>query len=117
MSAAISFRDPAGFCIGLNGHILRVVGPEHVGIGTDYVFDNDDLNRELADNPHVFPESYRRWGRMDFFPPEQLVPLEAELARLGYPQSAIEGIMGGNFLRVAEQVWRPRHAPPSAGPG
>src|SRR3989442_1355157 len=30
MSAAISFRDPAGFCIGLNGHILRVVGPEHV---------------------------------------------------------------------------------------
>ena len=30
-----------------------------------------------------------------------------ELARLGYPQSAIEGIMGGNFLRVAEQVWRP----------
>jgi hypothetical protein len=44
---------------------------------------------------------------VDFFPPEQLVPLEAELARLGYPQSAIEGIMGGNFLRVAEQVWRP----------
>jgi membrane dipeptidase len=44
---------------------------------------------------------------MDFFPPEQLGPLEAELAQLGYPQSAIEGIMGGNFLRVAEQVWRP----------
>jgi membrane dipeptidase len=88
-------------------YAAQLVGPEHVGIGTDYVFDSDDLNRELADNPHVFPESYRRWGRMDFFPPEQLVPLEAELALLGYPQPAIEGIMGGNFLRVAEQVWRP----------
>jgi len=88
-------------------YAVQLAGPEHVGIGTDYVFDSDDLNRELAGNPHVFPESYRRWGRMDFFPPEQLVPLEAELARLGYPQPAIEGIMGGNFLRVAEQVWRP----------
>lgn len=88
-------------------YAVQLVGPEHVGIGTDYVFDNDDLNRELANNPQLFPESYRRWGRADFFPPEQLVALEAELARLGYPADAIAGIMGGNFLRVARQVWRP----------
>ena len=88
-------------------YAVELVGPEHVGIGTDYVFDNEDLNRELASSPQLFPESYRRWSRMDFFPPEQLVPLEAELAQLGYPQPAIEGIMGGNFLRVAQQVWRP----------
>jgi SAM-dependent methyltransferase len=30
MSAATSFRDPAGFCIALNGHVLRVVAPDHV---------------------------------------------------------------------------------------
>ena len=30
MSIATSFRDPAGFCIALNGHILRVVAPAHV---------------------------------------------------------------------------------------
>jgi membrane dipeptidase len=87
-------------------YAVQLVGPEHVGIGTDYVFDNEDLNRELASNPQIFPESYRRWGRADFFPPEQLVPLEAELAGLGYPEPAIAGIMGGNFLRVAQQVWR-----------
>src|SRR5688572_7683006 len=28
--SAISFRDPAGFCIALNGHILRVVAPDYV---------------------------------------------------------------------------------------
>jgi membrane dipeptidase len=87
-------------------YAAQLVGPEHVGIGTDYVFDNEDLNRELASNPQLFPESYRKWGRADFFPPEQLVPLEAELAGLGYPEAAIAGIMGGNFLRVAGQVWR-----------
>jgi membrane dipeptidase len=93
-------------------YAVQLVGPEHVGIGTDYVFDNADLNQELQNNPQIFPESYRRWGRADFFPPEQLVPLEAELASLGYPETAIAGIMGGNFLRVAQQVWQP---PATAG--
>jgi membrane dipeptidase len=94
-------------------YAVQLVGPQHVGVGTDYVFDNDDLNRELARSPQLFPESYRRWGRVDFVPPEQLVPLEAELAGLGYPPGDIAGIMGGNFLRVAGQVWKP----PAGGSG
>ena len=65
-------------------YAVQLVGPQHVGIGTDYVFDSADLNRELAENPQIFPESYRRWGRVDFVPPEQLPPLEAELAGRGY---------------------------------
>jgi membrane dipeptidase len=95
-------------------YAVQLAGPEHVGIGTDYVFDSEDLNLELARNPQIFPESYRRQGRVDFFPPEQLVPLEAELASLGYPDTAIAGIMGGNFLRVAGQVWRAAPAPGQA---
>jgi membrane dipeptidase len=87
-------------------YAVELVGPEHVGIGTDYVFDNEDLNRELAQNPEIFPESYRRAGRQDFFPPEHLPALEAELARRGYPAADIAGIMGGNFLRVAREVWK-----------
>lgn len=95
-------------------YAVQLVGPEHVGIGTDYVFNNDDLNRELASNPQLFPESYRRWGRCDFFPPEQLSPLETELARLGYPAASIAAIMGSNFLRVARQVWRSPATPGTA---
>lgn len=88
-------------------HAVELVGPEHVGIGTDYVFDSDDLNRELAENPQIFPESYRRAGRVDFFPPEQLAPLESELSSRGYPADDVAAIMGRNFLRVARQVWKP----------
>jgi membrane dipeptidase len=97
-------------------YAVQLVGPQHVGVGTDYVFDSADLNRELAENPQVFPESYRRYGRVDFVPPEQLVPLEAELAGRGYSPEDIAGIMGGNFLRVARQVWKPP-AQPSAPDG
>jgi membrane dipeptidase len=89
------------------GYAVELVGPEHVGIGTDYVFDNDDLNRELAENPQIFPESYRSAGPIDFFPPERLAPLEAELSGRGYPAADIAAIVGGNFLRVARQVWKP----------
>ena len=86
-------------------YAVELVGPQHVGIGTDYVFDTDDLNLELA-NAQIFPASYR--GRqVDFFPPEQLAALEAELAGRGYPAADIAAIMGGNFLRVARQVWNP----------
>jgi membrane dipeptidase len=88
-------------------YAVELVGPEHVGIGTDYVFDNEDLNRELRENPQIFPESYRRAGRADFFPPEHLAALEAELGSHGYSTADIAGIMGGNFLRVARQVWKP----------
>ena len=87
---------------------VALVGPAHVGIGTDYVFDSDDAKREFAENPQIFPESYRRAGGIDFFPPEQLAPLETELSRRGYPAADIAAIMGGNFLRVARQVWSPR---------
>jgi membrane dipeptidase len=87
-------------------YAVELVGPEHVGIGTDFVFDTDDLVREL-ENAQIFPASYRSGGQPDFFPPEQLGALEAGLADRGYGPADIAGIMGGNFLRVARQVWKP----------
>jgi membrane dipeptidase len=87
-------------------YAVELVGPQHVGIGTDYVFDTDDLELELA-NSQIFPASYRTARQVDFFPPERLAPLEAELAGRGYPAADIAAVMGGNFLRVARQVWKP----------
>src|SRR5262249_9054446 len=60
-------------------YAVQLVGPVHVGIGTDYVFDNDDLSQELARNTQVFPESYRQWDSFKFLEPEQLPKLETEL--------------------------------------
>lgn len=87
-------------------YAVQLVGPEHVGIGTDFVFDNEDLNLELSQNPSLFPPSYTRWGRVDFLSPELLVDVQAELGRLGYADADVAGIMGGNFLRLAEQIWK-----------
>ncbi len=88
-------------------YAVQLVGPDHVGIGTDYVFDSDDLQQELARNTQVFPEAYQTWDGYKFVAPEQLPALEAELYGLGYSADHVAAIMGGNFLRVASAVWQP----------
>jgi len=91
-------------------YAVELVGPEHVGIGTDYPFDLTDFNREFAENAELFPESYRRWGPIRFVEPEALSPLAAALATRGYPAEAINSILGGNFMRVARHAWNPTGA-------
>ncbi|GAA3257543.1 dipeptidase [Dactylosporangium siamense] len=87
-------------------YAVELVGWEHVGIGSDYAFDAEDLEVELAANPDLFPEEYTRWGTVRFVEPEVTVGVEAELLKRGYPAEVVAGILGGNFRRVAGQVWR-----------
>jgi membrane dipeptidase len=86
-------------------HAVSLVGPEHVGVGSDYPFDFADFNRELAQNPHLFPAAYTSWGPIGFVPPETLLRLGMALRDRGYPSDAITAILGGNFRRVAGQSW------------
>ncbi|UWZ49555.1 membrane dipeptidase [Dactylosporangium matsuzakiense] len=87
-------------------HAVDLVGPEHVGLSTDFSFDGDDLNAEMQRSPHLFPAAYTAWGPIRFTPPEGLFAVEEALRDRGYPPDAVAGIVGGNFLRVATQVWR-----------
>ncbi|MBB4685736.1 dipeptidase [Amycolatopsis jiangsuensis] len=85
-------------------HAVELVGWEHVGLGLDFCFGSADA--ELAENPDLFPSSYAQWDRMEFIEPERLPAITAALAGRGYAPEAVHGILGGNFLRVAENVWR-----------
>ncbi|GAB1819010.1 dipeptidase [Herbidospora sp. RD11066] len=87
-------------------YAVELVGPEHVGIGSDYSFDAEDIMAELEDNPELFPEEYTRWGVIQFVEPETTLLVERELMARGYPEETVRGILGGNFRRVAAQVWK-----------
>jgi membrane dipeptidase len=89
-------------------YAVELVGVEHVGVASDYSFDEDDLNVLLRDRPELFPESYTRWGPIAFLPPEGLLGVEGALRKRGYPDEAVAAILGGNFRRVAAQVWQPK---------
>jgi membrane dipeptidase len=89
-------------------YAVGVVGPEHVGLGLDYLFEDDELNAYLEQHPDVFPAAggYSASSPLRFVSPLQLPEVTAALLRLGYGESDVRAILGGNFLRVASSVWQ-----------
>lgn len=91
---------------------VDLLGIEHIGVSSDYSFDGQEFNDEIRDNPGAFSESYTAWGPLQWTPPEDLlgeseVPgLEDLLADRGFNAAERAAIFGGNFARVAGQVWR-----------
>ena len=65
-------------------HIVKLVGIDHVGIGSDF----DGVQATLSDLPDV----------------ASLPNLTRELLRRGYSEEDISKILGGNMLRVMEEV-------------
>ena len=87
-------------------YAVELVGIDHVGVSTDFSFDFADFNDELARNPHLFDDSYTRWGPIQWMPPETFLRLGDHLGRRGWSIPDIQAVLGGNFYRVALQAWR-----------
>lgn len=87
-------------------YIAQLIGPDHVGLGLDYVFDQTELDDAVSDET-AFPVElgYRRGIQM--VPPEATAEIVERLLGLGYSDENIGSVLGGNLLRVAKQVWRP----------
>jgi len=86
-------------------HMVSLVGPEHVGLGLDYVFDRQELVDYLNSMPDTFGDAPDHDALLRFAPPEVLPALVSELQARGYSDQALRAILGGNWRRVAEQVW------------
>ena len=86
-------------------YVMNLVGPEHVGIGLDYVVDKQELIDYIEGHPDVFPPDKIK-DYLAFVQPEQFPEFTELLCQRGYSEQVISGILGGNFLRVAEQVWK-----------
>jgi membrane dipeptidase len=85
-------------------YVMNLVGPEHVGIGLDYVIDKQEVLDYIKNNPDVFPAD-KMADFIAFVEPEQLLECTDLLLQKGYSEQVIQGILGGNFLRVATETW------------
>ena len=86
-------------------YVMDLVGPEHVGIGLDYVVDKQELIDYIEGHPDVFPPDKMN-DYLAFVEPEQLMEITNLLCKNGYSEQVIAGVLGGNFLRVAKHVWK-----------
>lgn len=88
-------------------HIASLVGPEHIGIGLDYVRDTERLGAWAQANTDMWPHNEGKpLGDIVFAQPEQLLEIADLLLSRQYSETEVRGILGENFARVATQVWR-----------
>ncbi len=87
-------------------HMVQLVGPRHVGLGLDYVRDTGRFWGWVRDNAAMWPAGPNSRTGSAFAQPEQIEELTGMMLQAGYGEQAIRDILGGNWLRVARQVWR-----------
>jgi membrane dipeptidase len=87
-------------------HIADLVGDRHIALGLDSVYYPEVLYKLYADSKDVYPVDLPPppWNYFDL---ADLRYLPDVLLSRGYSDDAISGILGGNFLRLARQVWKP----------
>ena len=89
-------------------YVVQMVSAEHAGIGLDYPFPvgGQEIDSLLLRHPEFWPpsEGYGS-GLYRNADPEQFPEITALMVRAGYPEAAVRGILGENFLRVARRVW------------
>lgn len=91
-------------------HVRDLVGPEHLGIGSDMdLHGYDDLPEEQsAALRGGYKDSYAFREKIDIEGvdhPKRMFDLTEALIRRGYTDDHIRGILGANFARVLKEIW------------
>jgi membrane dipeptidase len=106
-----------GRFLGLNGptvqhlvehidYMIELIGPDHVGVGMDSVLHAHKPNQPFTRSREYWPESQYPDSGTGYVPPEEAPRLTEALLVRGYSEADIRKILGGNFLRIAETVWK-----------
>ena len=99
-------------------HVAALVGPEHVALGTDFpaVEDLADVASVIAMTLQRYPAAISVYAEAfgndvrtrylsDCSSPAELPAVTDALLRRGWRESDVQGLLGGNYLRVLPKIW------------
>ena len=91
-------------------HVKKLIGSEHLGVGSDMDLDGyDDLEpNALRQLKASYKDSYRFREKIDIEGldhPKRMFDLTEGLIRRKYSDQEIKLILGGNFIRVLGEIW------------
>lgn len=97
-------------------HVAKLIGIEHVGIGSDADLDGyDDMPPDQYEMLKAgYKASYAFRDKIDtegFDHPKKMYDLTEELIRRGCSDADIQAVLGGNFRRLLADTWRPVDLP------
>jgi len=91
-------------------HVVKLVGIEHVGIGSDSDLNGyDDMRADQREKLlAMYKASYAFREKLDtddFDHPQKMFDLTESLIRRGYSDTGIQAVLGGNFRRLLGTIW------------
>jgi membrane dipeptidase len=98
-------------------HALTVAGEDHVGVGSDVPLNPFDTSPKGMAEFNKFEEARQKSGLaapeedrpvyvVGLNIPRKIEVIADRLLTHGYPTGAVEKIIGGNFARVFNEIWR-----------
>jgi len=87
-------------------YTVELVGAQHVGMGLDYFEGEDEIAGLTSRNPAYWPEKEGYVGDIGCMGLDVLPRATELLLERGLGEEDVIGILGGNFLSVAERVWK-----------
>lgn len=84
-------------------YIADRVGTDHIGLASDYLYHREVTSPTAWNPPHAGDVP---WPEINYAEPEQVPRLTELLLDRGYNEAKVRGILGENWLRVADAVWR-----------
>jgi membrane dipeptidase len=91
-------------------YLVDLLGPDHVGVGTDFTEGRPRGFLDRAFGRHAPPGVTPRWpwhGPIGFERIDELPRLTQGLVERGHEERVVPKILGENFLRLFERVWPP----------
>jgi membrane dipeptidase len=86
-------------------YALNLIGPDHVAIGLDYAFDDEELRTFLKAHPEIYPPEKYSNG-IEMVPPESFPRIAELLLARRWSDVDVRRVMGANLKRVATEVWK-----------
>lgn len=86
------------------GYVIDLVGPNHVGLGIDYLFDTEELEAHIKAHPALYPPDLGE--SVATVEPEAMPQIVEGLCALRLSDEEVRAVLGGNWLRIAQQVWK-----------
>jgi membrane dipeptidase len=88
-------------------YVIQLAGPDHVGLGMDYVYDLQALIAFSRGAGNRWPAE-GGYGRPDVrqLEPEDIRNVTRALLARGHAEDDVRKFLGGNWLRVMRSVWR-----------